>query len=350
MIRARAVFAVAMDELSFLTGAGERASGGDPNQPDEAQALDAYSQVVTRTVELVAPSVANLRIRRPVRGRGGFEGSGSGVVIAPDGFILTSAHVVEGADRGQASFIDGREHPIDVVGVDSLSDLALVRAAGSGFVPATLGDAAGLKVGQLVVAVGNPLGFAGSITAGVVSALGRSFTARSGSLTRFVENVIQTDAALHPGNSGGALADGFGRVVGINTAVAGAGIGQGLGLAIPINAATRRIIVALMKEGRVTRAYMGIVGDHRPLPPKLARQLGRDQGIEVVEVLPRSPAAVAGLRAEDLIVEVNDVPVRGMDDLQRLLDEGLVGRRVPMLIYRDGRLLTVGVTPVGVSG
>ena len=185
------------------------------------------------------------------------------MVITPDGFILTSAHVVLGADRGSAQFVDGREFGIDIVGTDPLSDLAIVRASASEVTPAFLGDAARLRVGQLVVAIGNPLGFAGSVTAGVVSALGRSLPTRAGSVTRIVENVIQTDAALHPGNSGGALADSAGRVVGINTAVVGPGIGQGLGLAVPINHTTRRIVAALMTEGRFQRAYLGIAGGHR---------------------------------------------------------------------------------------
>src|SRR5581483_7149910 len=229
----------------------------------EEAPLDAYSRVVTEVARKLSPSVANLRVsRRLGRGRR-VDGGGSGVVIAPDGFVLTSAHVVDGAARGVASFVDGRELTVEVVGSDPLSDLAVLRAESHDLGPAELGDAESLQVGQLVVAIGNPNGFAGSVTAGVVSALGRSLPTRSGSATRIVDNVIQTDAALNPGNSGGALVDSFGCVVGINTAVAGIG----LGLAVPINQATRRIVGALMREGRVRRAYVGLAGGPRPLPP-----------------------------------------------------------------------------------
>ncbi len=245
--------------------------------------LDAYSQVVVGAAERVGPSVANLR----VRGRGRYAGGGSGVVIAADGFILTNAHVIATARaRVQASFTDGRDLEATVVGIDPLSDLAVLRS-GPGLAPAELGDAAALRVGQLVVAIGNPHGYAGSVTAGVVSALGRSLPASAGGATRMIDDVIQTDAALNPGNSGGALADGDGRVVGINTAVAGVG----LGLAVPINATTRGVVAALMRDGRVRRAWIGIAGGARPLPPRVAASVGRDRAVEVVEVVPGSPAA-----------------------------------------------------------
>jgi S1-C subfamily serine protease len=255
--------------------------------------------------------------------------------------VLTSAHVVAGADRGVASFVDGRELTVEVVGADPLSDLAVLRTEPSELVAAELGDAERLQVGQLVVAIGNPNGFAGSVTAGVVSALGRSLPTRSGSTMRIVENVIQTDAALNPGNSGGALADGDGRVVGINTAVAGVG----LGLAVPINTTTRSIVGALMRDGRVRRAYLGIAGDTRPLPPRLAAILGRQRGIEVVQVAEDSPADRAGLRPEDLIVEVDGVSVSAVDDLQRLMAGDAIGRPVTTRLLRQGRELTVEVVP-----
>jgi S1-C subfamily serine protease len=307
---------------------------------DEAP-LDAYSRVVTEVARRLAPSVANLRVsRRAVRGRR-IDGGGSGVVITPDGFVLTSAHVVAGTDRGVASFVDGRELTVEVVGADPLSDLAVLRTEPSDLAAAELGDAERLQVGQLVVAIGNPNGFAGSVTAGVVSALGRSLPTRSGSAMRIVENVIQTDAALNPGNSGGALADGEGRVVGINTAVAGVG----LGLAVPINTATRSIVGALMRDGRVRRAYLGIAGDSRPLPPRLAAALGRARGIEVVQVAEDSRAARAGLRPEDLIVEVDGVSVAAVDDLQRLMAGDVIGRPVTTRLLRQGRELTVEVVP-----
>jgi S1-C subfamily serine protease len=307
----------------------------------EESPLDAYSRVVTGVARRLAPSIANLRVsRRVARGRRA-DGGGSGVVITPDGFVLTSAHVVAGTDRGVASFVDGRELTVEVVGADVLSDLAVLRTEPSELVPAELGDAERLQVGQLVVAIGNPNGFAGSVTAGVVSALGRSLPTRSGSTVRIVENVIQTDAALNPGNSGGALADGDGSVVGINTAVAGVG----LGLAVPINTATRAIVGALMRDGRVRRAYLGIAGDTRPLPPRLAARLGRKRGIEVVQVAEDSPAERAGLRPEDLIVEVDGVVVGAVDDLQRLMDVDAIGRPVTARLLRQGRELTVEVVP-----
>jgi S1-C subfamily serine protease len=323
-----------------------------PPGPDgtENGALDAYSQVVTSVAERLNPSVANLRIMHRRAGGRPAEGAGSGVVITPDGYLLTSAHVVAGSDRAAATFVDGRELPVDVVGADPLSDLAVVRAAGTDLAPADLGDAERLRVGQLVVAIGSPLGFGGSVTAGVVSALGRSLPTSTGGVSRLVENVIQTDAALHPGNSGGALADAAGRVVGINTAVVGPGFGQGLGLAVPINQANRRIIAALMTEGRVRRAYLGIAGGPRPLPPKLARQIGRDRGIEVVEVVPGSPAFQGGLRGADLILELDGVPVSGMDDLQRLMDVGAIGRSIQVTVHREGRTFQVPIAPTELTG
>jgi len=309
----------------------------------EEDVLDAYSQAVIKVAERLSPSVANLRVSRRVRGGRRLDGGGSGVVVTPDGFMLTSAHVVAAADGGaRASFVDGSEVGVEVVGTDPLSDLAVLRAEGNDFVAAELGDAERLRVGQLVVAIGNPHGFAGSVTAGVVSALGRSLPVRSRAAGRIVENVIQTDAALNPGNSGGALANGHGHVVGINTAVAGVG----LGLAVPINDTTRKIIGALMSEGRFRRAYLGIAGGPRPLPPRLARELGRETGVEVVEVVEGSPAANAGLRAEDLIVDLGGTPVAGVDDLQRLMAGELIGKSVTLTTVREGRLSSVGLVPV----
>jgi S1-C subfamily serine protease len=308
-------------------------------QIEEAEALDAYSRVVTRVAETLAPSVANLRVWSRRRWSAG---GGSGVVITPDGFLLTSAHVVAGTGtRVRASFVDGSDLQATVVGADPLSDLAVLRAESARLEPAELGDAATLRVGQLVVAIGNPHGYAGSVTAGVVSALGRSLPARAGSASRIIDDVIQTDAALNPGNSGGALVEGSGRVVGINTAVAGVG----LGLAVPVNATTRRIVSALMRDGRVRRAWIGIAGGARPLPPRVAATLGRDRAIEVVEVVDGSPAAAAGLRPEDLVVGVDGLPVRGVDDLQRLMTEERIGVRCSLEIVREGRSRTVALTP-----
>jgi S1-C subfamily serine protease len=306
--------------------------------PTDAEALDAYSRVVTHVAETVAPSIANLRLS--VRGR--VAGSGSGVVITPDGFLLTSAHVVEGTGRRiRASFTDGREVAVRVVGTDPLSDLAVLRAEGAVPAAVTLGDAAKLRVGQLVVAIGNPHGYASSVTAGVVSALGRSLPTRSGRAMRVVDDVIQTDAALNPGNSGGALVDGRGEVVGINTAVAGVG----LGLAVPVNATTRDVIGALMRDGRVRRAWIGIAGGARPLPPRVAAMVGRERGVEVVEVIDGSPAARAGVRPEDLVVAVGEAPVRGVDDLQRLMTADRIDQEVSLEVVRNGERRRLRLVP-----
>jgi serine protease Do len=299
-------------------------------------ALDAYSQAVIHVAERLTPSVANLQVTRAGRGGRTLEGSGSGVVITADGFLLTSAHVVAGgAGGGLASFADGSELPFEVVGSDPLSDLALLRTAAGPLVPAELGDAERLRVGQLVVAIGNPYGFASSVTAGVVSALGRSLPTRAGAAARLIDNVIQTDAALNPGNSGGALADARGRVVGINTAVAGVG----LGLAVPIDAATRRIVATLMSHGRVRRAYLGVGLGARPLPPRLARQLGRHGCVEIVEVVPERPADRAGIRAGDLVVALDGTPVEDVSTLQRLLLGDLIDTAVSVTVARDELLL-----------
>jgi serine protease Do len=304
----------------------------------DEEALDAYSRAVVAVAERLSPSVANLRISRRVRGGRRAMGGGSGVVITPDGFLLTSAHVVAGSDGRVEAIVGGREIRAEVVGADPLSDLAVLRSDATDLAPAELGDAETLRVGQLVVAIGNPNGFDGSVTAGVVSALGRDLRVRGG---RIVENVIQTDAALNPGNSGGALADGRGCVVGINTAVAGIG----LGLAVPINATTRKIVGALMREGRFRRAYVGIAGGSRPLPPRLARELGREACVEVVEVVEGGPAAKAGLRPEDLIVDVGGTPVEGVDDLQRLMAGELIGATVTATAVRNGRAFAVELVP-----
>jgi S1-C subfamily serine protease len=309
----------------------------------EAEALDAYSRVVVDVADRVAPSVANLRVMR--RGRGGQvpAGAGSAVALSPDGFLLTSAHVVAGPGRtGRATFVDGRELSWRVVGVDRLSDLAVLRADGDSLAPAVLGEAERLRVGQLVVAIGNPNGFAGSVTAGVVSALGRSLPARAGRTVRHIDNVIQTDAALNPGNSGGALVDSSARVIGINTAVAGVG----LGLAVPINAATRQIVGALMRDGRVRRAWIGIAAGPRPLPPHARVRVGRPAGVEIIEVSVGSPAQRGGLRAEDLIIELDGQPIERVDDVQRLMSHEAIGRAIPIRVLRGDRWLDLEVSPV----
>jgi serine protease Do len=329
-------------KLRLISGLADSA----PVEPHEerlpdAEAFDAYSRTVSGVAERLGPSVAHLGVARRTR-RGRREGGGSAVAITPDGYMLTSAHVVaEGNDGVRATFSDGRELETEIVGTDPLSDLALVRAQASDLTPAKLGDADELRVGQLVVAIGSPMGLAGTVTAGVVSALGRSLPTSSGSAGRLVENVIQTDAALNPGNSGGALADGLGRVVGVNTAVAGVG----LGLAVPINEATRKIISSLMSDGRVRRAYIGIVGGSRPLPPKVSSRVGRELGIEVVEVVDGSPAARAGLKPEDLIVAVDGRPVSDVGDLQRLMVAERIGEGLELDLVREGRALKLDLIP-----
>jgi S1-C subfamily serine protease len=284
---------------------------------DDEEPLDAYSRAVVEAAERVSPSVAAVEVLRGGRTRG----SGSAVAITPDGFLLTSAHVVAGGDGVRATFHDGRVLGAEVRGRDPLSDLAVLRTHDGELAAAELGDASRLRVGQLVVAIGNPHGFGGSVTAGVVSALGRSLPTRAGATMRVVDDVIQTDAALNPGNSGGALADSHGRVVGINTAVAGIG----LGLAVPINGVTREIVASLMRDGRVRRAYLGIAGGPRPLPPRVARELGTRDGIEIVEVVEGSPAAAAGLRPGDIVVAI-ETPTH-------------------IELVRDGTILTIDAVP-----
>jgi S1-C subfamily serine protease len=304
-----------------------------------AEPFDAYSQVVAGVAAELTPRVASLRV--PHTGMRG-EGLGSAVIYTPDGFLLTNAHVVGRADHGSAVFPDGTSATFNVVGADPLSDLAVVRVDSSTPKPAVLGEADDLVVGQLVVAVGSPLGLTGSVTAGVVSALGRSLPTQAGaSAGRLVEDVIQTDAALNPGNSGGALADSRARVVGINTAVAGVG----LGLAVPINATTRKIIATLMRDGRVRRAYLGIVSVPFPLPEPLRVRFGRTTGLRVVEVVSGGPADRAGLRAGDLLVTAGGAPVSRAQDLQRLMFSDAIGRPLAITVLRNGALVDVIAEP-----
>jgi S1-C subfamily serine protease len=318
-----------------------RAGATDWPAPAEEEALDTYSRVVAGVADRLTPSVASLRVMRRTRGGQVPAGAGSAVALTPDGFLLTSAHVVgDSTNRGRAAFSDGREERFEVLGRDPLSDLAVLRTT-EGLAPAELGDADRLRVGQLVVAIGNPHGLGGSVTAGVVSHLGRSLPARSRRAGRIIDNVIQTDAALNPGSSGGALADSRGRVVGINTAVAGVG----LGLAVPINESTQRVIGALMADGRVRRAYLGIAGGPRPLPPQARTGEGPTSCIEVVEVVSGSPADRAGIRPEDLILAVNGTPTGRVEDLQRLMVAELIGSPVTVQLLRAGRRLALELIP-----
>ncbi|HEU4997881.1 MAG TPA: trypsin-like peptidase domain-containing protein [Lapillicoccus sp.] len=306
---------------------------------DEQDAMDAYSATIVRVAETVLPSVASLEVRTP-RGRGG---AGSASVITGDGYLLTSAHVVAGASTAEATFADGRTSTADVVGRDSLSDLAVLHARGSTPPPIEHGDAATLRVGQLVVALGNPLGLSGSVTAGIVSALGRSLPTASG---RVVDEVIQTDAALNPGNSGGVLADSRGRMVGVNTAVAGIG----LGLAVPINATTREIVTTLMTKGRVRRAWLGIAGVTIPLPPKVADKVGSPTGMQVASVVDGSPAERAGIHAGDIMVELDGTRIVTATAVQKLMVEDAIDRRIEITVWRNGALVDVILRPRELTG
>ena len=311
------------------------------------RALDAYSATVVAVAERLTPSVANVRVRHRTR-RGVAAGAGSAVVIAPDGYLLTSAHVVERVRGGTVGFGDGRELRFSIVGSDPLSDLAVLRADGDELAAAELGEASALRVGQLVVAIGNPNGFGGSVTTGVVSGLGRSLPVGPGrGPQRLVENVIQTDAALNPGNSGGALADGSGRVVGINTAVAGVG----LGLAVPINDATRDIVSALIRDGRVDRAQVGIAAGPAPLPPQIAKRLHRERGIAVLGVVDGGPADRAGIHVGDVLVELDGRPLADATDLQRMMVAERIGRPLRASLLRAGELSdrTIVPTPLRVD-
>jgi S1-C subfamily serine protease len=299
--------------------------------------MDSYSQIVSSVAAELQPKVAGVRAGR---------GSGSAVVFTADGFLLTNAHVIGSARSGTLAFADGSSGAFTVVGRDPLSDLAVIRSQVPTPEPALLGDSDDLVVGQLVVAVGNPLGLAGSVTAGVVSGLGRSLPARSGSAVRLIEDVIQTDAALNPGNSGGALADSRARVVGVNTAVAGVGVG----LAVPVNGTTRGIIAALIRDGRVRRAFLGLVTSPAPLAGSLRERTGQAGALRVVEVISGSPAERAGLRAGDLVLSAGRAPVDDAQSLQRLMFADAIGRPLPITVYRNGALVDVIAEPVELTG
>lgn len=341
------------DVVAGGTGSGHPAhDAASPGAPTEAEALDAYSAVVTAVAEAVVPSVAALRLAgrsgagaRGARSAGSARdpgSAGSAVVLSPDGYLVTCAHVVASADRGVASFSDGRDLDFTVVGRDPLSDLAVVRVDGAPVHPVACGDADRLRIGQLVVAVGNPRGLAGSVTAGVVSALGRTLPAGG----RVVENVIQTDAALNPGSSGGALVDSRGRLVGVNTALAGIG----LGLAVPVNATTLGLVGALLRDGAVRRAYLGVVGGGRPLAPRHAHRFGQGSGVGVAEVVTGSPAAAAGVQPTDTILAVGDEPTLGAGDLQRLMTAEAIGRPTTLRVLRGDRVVPLEVVPRELAG
>lgn len=303
--------------------------------------LDAYSETVIRVAQTVTPHVAAIEMTGNRRNGRFRVGAGSAVLFTEDGYLLTNAHVVAGTQKGRAVFADGSGTDLEVVGADPLSDLAVIRGRAPHVPPAEFGDAESLRVGQLVIAVGNPLGLAGSVTAGVVSGLGRAIPVWAGRNRRVIEDVIQTDAALNAGSSGGALADARSRIVGINTAVAGAG----LGLAVPINTTSRRIISALLADGRVRRAYLGVVSTPIRLGASAVVRTGQREGLRVVEVLSGSPAEQAGLRAGDVLLRAGSRPVSNAESLQKLLFAEAIGVPMTIAILRDGREQEVVAVP-----
>jgi S1-C subfamily serine protease len=313
---------------------------------NDAPLFDAYSQAVVGAVERIGPAVVHLDVTMTVARSGAARsalpsGSGSGFIFTPDGFALTNSHVVQGASAVRATLPDGTMHTAEVVGADPDTDLAVLRIGATGLPIAELGDSAALRPGQLVVAIGNPLGFQATVTAGVVSALGRSMRAQSG---RLIEGVIQTDAALNPGNSGGPLVDSRGQVVGINTAViAGA---QGICFAIPVNTA-HFVIPRLIREGRVRRSWIGVAGQSIRLSRRRVQlsHLHAEGAVLVTEVTPGGPADRAGLRPRDIILRIADTTVVGIDDLQRLLTDELIGRSTEVVVLRDGVLRVLSVIP-----
>ena len=316
------------------------------NEVEAEALLDAYSAAVVTVAEKVGPAVVNIaviqrRTARTPRGPQAVEAAatGSGVLIAPDGYAVTNQHVVHHATTVEVTLADGRTLPADLVGTDPATDLAVIRLQAAGLPAAHLGDSDRLRVGQLVIAIGNPLGFQATVTAGVVSALGRSLRSQSG---RLIENIIQTDAALNPGNSGGPLVDSHGRVVGINTAVIQGA--QGICFAVPVNT-VRWVTGQLIKEGRVRRAYLGIAGEARPLHVRTLRTLGRTRpaAISLLQVLPHSPAAEAGLRPGDLLLTLNEMEVGSVDDVQRVLNQALIGSVVRLGVLREGQRRTIPV-------
>jgi serine protease Do len=317
------------------------AAAHEPGPVDDGAALDSYSETVIRVARTVTPHVAAIEMTGNRRNGRFRVGAGSAVLFTEDGYLLTNAHVVAGTEKGRAVFADGSGTDLQVVGADPLSDLAVVRGRAPHVAPAEFGDAESLQVGQLVIAVGNPLGLSGSVTAGVVSGLGRAIPVWAGRNRRVIEDVIQTDAALNAGSSGGALADSRSRIVGINTAVAGAG----LGLAVPINSTSRRIISALLSDGRVRRAYLGVVSTPIRLGTSEVVRTGQREGLRVVEVLSGSPAEQAGLRSGDVLLRVGSRAVSNAESLQKLLFAEAIGVPMNIAVLRDGHVTDIAAVP-----
>ena len=336
-----------MPQLRLISGAGSDApdATGAAAAPDDSSLLDAYSRAVVGAVDKVSPSVVFLEMtaRGSRRGGGGDRrGSGSGFVFTPDGFILTNSHVVHGASNIRATLTDGRSFQADAIGDDPETDLAVVRIQGPNLTPAVLGESAALRPGQIVVAIGNPYGFQCTVTAGVVSAIGRSLRAGTG---RLIDNVIQTDAALNPGSSGGPLVNTRGEVVGVNTAMIMAA--QGICFAIAVDTA-RFVAARLIKDGRIRRAWLGIAGQTVPLPRRVVRffDLPSATGVLITGTEPGSPARTAGLRDGDIILSCPGAPLAGVDDLQRFLTDARVGVTTSLVILRGTERLTIPIVPL----
>jgi S1-C subfamily serine protease len=325
--------------LSFLDGPATETQPGQEQagQDVDAALLDAYSRTVTSVVRRVGPAVVHIHARGEARRAGRrmeeVEGSGSGVLITPDGYVVTNNHVVEGANSLEVSLAGSQHETAEIIGRDPATDLAVIRIPGSGLPTARLGDSDRVAVGQVAIAIGNPLGFQSTVTAGVISALGRSLRTRSG---RLVENVIQTDAALNPGNSGGPLVDSRGLVIGINTAMIQ--FAQGICFAIPVNT-VRWVVARLIKDGKVTRGYMGISGQTIALPTQVVRhfKLTQASAVQVMDVVPDSPAYVAGMQEGDVIVSLAGEPVKSVDDIHRRLTGESIGKRMEIAVVRDWR-------------
>ena len=307
----------------------------------DATLLDAYSHAVTTAVGRVAPAVAHVRVVRSRGRRGEQQGSGSGFIIAPDGYLVTNSHVASGASVLEVTLPDGRTASATIVGDDPDSDLAVLKVAAGDLAWCRFGDSSAVQVGQIAIAIGSPYGFQHTVTAGIVSALGRSMRAQSG---RLLDNVLQTDAALNPGNSGGPLIDSSGTVIGVNTAVIRAA--QGICFAIGASTA-ERVSVALIREGRVRRAWLGLGGQTLALPRRIVRHfaLARDSGVRVESVEQGSPAARAGIATGDVIVAIDAVPVADIDDLQRVLGADAIGRELAVVVLRRDGLLPLAATP-----
>jgi S1-C subfamily serine protease len=335
-------------ELKFLNFSP---TAGAEDQPltgidGDTELLDAYSRAVTNVVSNVGPAVVHIHVRQKHSSRargfpGEVEGSGSGVIIAPDGYVVTNSHVVEKASSAEVSLADGARYAAQIVGQDPATDLAVLRVNGTGLPIAYLGDSDRLRVGQLAIAIGNPLGFQSTVTTGVISALGRSLRSRSG---RLIENIIQTDAALNPGNSGGPLVDSRGLVVGINTAIIQ--FAQGICFAIPVNT-VRFVVSLLIREGKVTRGFLGIAGQKAPLPVRLVRhyQFTHDTGVQVLSVTAGSPADITGLKEGDIIVSMDENPTAGIDDIHRLLTRDVIGRELAIVLVRGTARLEMMIIP-----